>query len=157
VRIMLSDDANGNGIADTYEQSKYNWMRKYKITGTFDPNADYDGDGQSNYAEYLAGTDPFSAKDVFEVKVAGSKEEGVGEEYMKVTFESNPGRTYAVQATDDLGAPSEWKKEKFKTDPKSATTQERVYNTRSQWEEKTIYLLKQGNQRFYKIELEGEK
>ena len=53
----------------------------------------------------------------------------------------------------DLGSPS-WNNEKFKTDPSSEATVERVTNSRSQYEVKTIYLLKQGAQRFYKLELE---
>lgn len=154
IRVMLSDDANGNGIADTYEKSKYNWMRKYKISGTFDPNADYDGDGQSNYAEYLAGTDPFDATDRFGVDTMES-EKDYDDRYLKVTFETNPGRTYAVRETARVDAPAEnWEKGRFKTDPASSATAERVATSRSQWEMKTIYLLKQGEKRFYKIELE---
>jgi len=154
IRVMLADDANGNGIADTYEKSKYNWMRKYKITGTFDPNADYDGDGQSNYAEYLAGTDPFDATDRFGVDTM-ENEKDYDDRYLKVTFEANPGRTYSLREAAELSAPAEnWEKGAFKTDPASEVTTERVVNSRSEWSVKTIYLLKQGEKRFYKIELE---
>jgi len=153
VRIMLSDDANGNGIADTYEQSKYNWMRKYKISGTFDPAADYDGDGQSNYAEYLAGTDPFDKTDRFGVDTM-EDEKNYDERYLKVTFEANAGRTYAVKESSDLGAKGTWERGSFKTDPKDADTAERIVTARDEWELKTIYLLKQGEKRFYRLELE---
>jgi len=154
LRVMLSDDANGNGIADTYEQSKRNWMRKYKFSGDFDPNADYDGDGQSNYAEYLAGTDPFDATDRFGVDTMES-EKDYDDRYLKVTFETNPGRTYAVREAAEANAPAEnWQKGRFKTDPASSATAERVTTSRTEWEMKTIYLLKQGEKRFYKIELE---
>jgi len=153
LRIMLADDANGNGIADTWEKSKYNWMRKYKISGEFDPNADYDGDGLSNYAEYLAGTDPFDATDRLGFDTMES-ELDYDDRYFKVTFEMNPGRTYSLREAADLGtAAANWEKGKFKTDP-TAETVERVVSSRGQWEMMTLYLLKQGEQRFYKIELE---
>jgi len=154
LRIMLSEDANGNGIADTWEKSKYNWMRKYKITGEFDPNADYDGDGQTNYAEYLAGTDPFDAADRLGVDTLENDMDYDGR-YLKVTFEMNPGRTYSLrEAADVETAVERWEKGRFKTDPESETTTERVVNSRSQWQMMTIYLLKQGEKRFYRIEME---
>ena len=39
------------------------WMEAYEIAGEYDPFADYDNDGASNYAEYRAGTNPFDASD----------------------------------------------------------------------------------------------
>lgn len=37
------------------------------VHGTYDPDADWDGDGAANYAEYVAGTDPNKADDCFEI------------------------------------------------------------------------------------------
>ena len=152
LRVMLADDDNGNGIADTYEKSKYYWVRKYKLGDSFDPDADYDGDGQNNYAEYLAGTDPFDATDRFGVDTM-ENDRDYDDNYLKITFETNAGRTYKVIGSSDLENQS-WDNEKFKTDPSSEATVERVTNSRSQYEVKTIYLLKQGARRFYKLELE---
>jgi len=152
LRVMLAQDDNGNGIADAWEKAKYNWMKKYKIQGDFDPNADYDKDGQSNYAEYLAGTDPFDPNDRFGVDTM-EDEKDYDDRYLKVTFEANPGRTYSLREASEVDA-ADWEKGKFKTDPSSEATTERVVNSRSEWAMQTIYLLKQGEKRFYKIELE---
>ena len=45
------DDSNGNGISDQWEES----------FGISDPNADDDGDGESNLTEFQNGTDPRNA------------------------------------------------------------------------------------------------
>jgi len=67
----------------------------------------------------------------------------------------NPGRTYSLREAAEVETVAEnWEKGRFKTDPALETTTERVVNSRSQWQMKTIYLLKQGEKRFYKIELE---
>jgi len=154
LRVMLADDANGNGIADTYEKSKYNWMRKYKISGDFDPNADYDGDGQSNYAEYLAGTDPFDKDDRFGVDTM-ENEKDFDDRYIRITFETNPGRTYSLREAAKLDSEATtWERGAFRAEPSEAAKAERLVNSRSEWKLQTIYLLKQGEQRFYKIELE---
>lgn len=47
-------DANSNGMGDAWEKS-------FNLTN---PSADADGDGSSNLAEYLAGTDPRNAADM---------------------------------------------------------------------------------------------
>jgi len=152
VRVVLSLDADGNGIADVYEKSKYNWMKKYRITGAYDPNGDYDNDGFTNYEEYLAGTDPFSANDRLGISDAGAAE---SDDLIKVTVEVNAGRSYAVRESESLEAETaNWQRGRFKESPEQVGTQERFNTTRSEWELKTIYLLKQGSRRFYKVELE---
>ncbi|MEI6536523.1 MAG: hypothetical protein WCN98_14345, partial [Verrucomicrobiaceae bacterium] len=48
-------DSNGNGLNDAWEN----------LFGITDPTADDDGDGQSNFAEHNAGTDPHDANKFF--------------------------------------------------------------------------------------------
>ncbi len=70
-------------------------------TGTIvvDPAADDDGDGESNAAEDLAGTDLFSANSVLRV-VSATRETPGGA--VTVTWASVPSRSYVVQAATDL-------------------------------------------------------
>jgi hypothetical protein len=63
-------------------------------TNPLDGAQDADGDGQSNKAEYVAGTDPTNALSYLKI------EQGPGAATVSVAAVSN--RTYTVQYTDDL-------------------------------------------------------
>ncbi len=75
---MTSGDADGDQIPDTYEIAN-----GLEALDAADANADGDADGQSNYDEYIAGTDPDDSGDrvmftsqilsasVFEVQISG--------------------------------------------------------------------------------------
>lgn len=158
VRVMLAEDANGNGIADVYERSKeYDMWLADVSDPVFDPDKDYDGDGASNYDEYLAGTDPFDRNDYFRVKRAASLSaaEKDDAEVLALTFEANAGRSYVVRETPSLdpGA-TRWARGVFRLDPADPATVERVTNDKNTWSERTIYLIKSGQSRFYKVEME---
>ena len=70
--------------------------------GDYDPWADYDNDGVSNYGEFLAGTNPFDASDRLRI-TAFRPEEG----QYALAFEHVGGHVYAVSSTDALARP-EW-------------------------------------------------
>ena len=77
----------------------------------YDPAADWDGDGADNYAEYVAGTNPFDPSDLLRIRdfrVAG--------EESLVTFEYVGGHLYALQAAESLVEP-EWMAAEFRTVP----------------------------------------
>ena len=57
-----SKDGETVGVPVEYTDAIAPWMEAYDIEGDYDPFADYDQDGASNYAEYRAGTNPFTPK-----------------------------------------------------------------------------------------------
>ena len=142
IRVMLASDENANGVADEYEEQKqYEGMYMggvYNEDYVYDPAADDDGDGMTNYAEYLAGTDPFVATDY--LKFTKAEMEG---DTFKVSFETNPGRSYLVRGNAAPGASTTGWKEHG-----------RAVNDSKSWGERTLYLIKDGDKCFYRLELE---
>src|SRR5205085_10118269 len=60
---IVADDADLDGMPDSYEKAK-----NFDPNDPSDANADADHDGQSNLAEYLAGTDPHNRNSVLRIK-----------------------------------------------------------------------------------------
>lgn len=75
---------------------------------TYDPWADYDHDGRSNYEEFLAGTIPFDETDYLKIM-----EFEKGAERFRLRFESVGGHVYAVSSLDALAHP-EWMARKIR-------------------------------------------
>jgi hypothetical protein len=65
-----------------------------------DPNADPDGDGQTNLSEFLAGTNPTNSASVFRILSAA-----VAQNSLLVTWMCGGGRTNVLQAAPALGSP----------------------------------------------------
>ncbi|MBI1841516.1 MAG: hypothetical protein HYR88_11785 [Verrucomicrobia bacterium] len=86
-------DTDGDGIPDSWERKYTGGLVKLTQTG------DLDGDGVSDYDEYLAGTDPTKASDRFLVVNIAAANAG---DSVQITWNSNPSRCYQIQERDNL-------------------------------------------------------
>ena len=86
------EDANFDGLPDDW-QARYWGSDPAKWPSA---SEDSDGDGVSNLMEFLAGTDPTSARSVLRTRVADS---GQG---WRVHWDAKPGFIYIVQTSPDL-------------------------------------------------------
>lgn len=86
------------------------WMEACGLEGDYDPFADYDGDGASNYAEYLAGTNPFDETDNLAITAYAAPQNALHE----ISFEYVGGHLYGVATTLSLVNP-EWATQPVKT------------------------------------------
>lgn len=120
--LNLGADSDGDGLPDTWEawqlyQAGYN----PDSTGAWplamiDRTGDFDGDGRSNYLEYLAGTFAGDAAERFELRINERNASQVALEFYGIT-----GKVYTVEHSADmtnwavvavaptrLGAAAEW-------------------------------------------------
>lgn len=90
-------------IPSAYVEEAQLWIDgDESLKGTdYDPWADYDGDGVSNYGEFLAGTNPFDASDRLHITALDPKEDRLA-----LSFEHVGGHVYAVSSTDALAKPA---------------------------------------------------
>jgi hypothetical protein len=157
VDIVLCDDRDGDGIDDElYNELKTEWeVSDYWRRGaTFDPNADYDGDGTSTIQEAYAGTDPFDPESVLRI-TAFSLGQNTGTRSQapaSISFPSVPGRAYTLQTTTNL-ASGAWTSVPFHPDASAGTTvQVLSLRDNDRAAVQTIYLLPAtGPSAFYRI------
>ncbi|MGC4016962.1 MAG: autotransporter-associated beta strand repeat-containing protein [Luteolibacter sp.] len=84
-------------LAGPYELWRFSKFGSYSSAES-DPNADPDGDGQSNQVEFLAGTLPKDGSSRFKAAVV---KDGAG---FKISWNSVIGKSYQVEASSTLGS-----------------------------------------------------
>lgn len=115
--IVLAYDSNENGVADEYESMIESLRFESEgVYSPYGPASDYDGDGVSNYAEYIAGTDPLSAAEVFAINFMDDLAPTIDIQGSRVVirFYAMRGRTYSVAAVDDLTGDPQWENHAFR-------------------------------------------
>jgi hypothetical protein len=83
---------------DNYETAT-SVARSYTVIG----NGDDDGDGQTNADELIAGTDPLNPSSRFQINTIFATPTGT-----TLTWTALPGRTYTVEAREDLSPNGAW-------------------------------------------------
>jgi hypothetical protein len=96
-------------VAQEYVDTIAAWMEAYEIEGEYDPFADYDDDGASNYAEYCAGTNPFDETDKLAITAYAAPQNAPH----ALSFEYVGGHVYGVATTLSLTNP-QWATQKVK-------------------------------------------
>ena len=89
------------GVPVEYTDAIAPWMEAYGIEGDYDPFADYDHDGSSNYAEYCAGTNPFDETDKLAITGYAASQSAPH----AISFEYVGGHLYGVATTRSLTNP----------------------------------------------------
>lgn len=100
--LSLGTFSYGDELPDQYREILWNYYEMEGRTNSiYDlKNDDFDGDGFSNYQEFLAGTDPVLDEDYLRIL----KYFPIGHYGMALQFLSAPGRTYALPAAARVGA-----------------------------------------------------
>lgn len=102
INLTLGADANGDGLPDAWQQSQLyaadimpdenGW--RYDLLGR---DGDFDGDGITNYAEYIAGTYATDGADFLALKIVEKQKTSV-----RLGFRSIIGKTYTLETSPDM-------------------------------------------------------
>jgi len=101
--LTLGEDLDGDGLPDVWEQWQLYQSGLYPDESgewdlsLIDGSGDFDGDGQSNLQEYIAGTFAGDKTEMFELEIKEKTDEAVRLEFYAVT-----GKTYTIEASSDL-------------------------------------------------------
>ncbi len=151
VRLVAAKDDDGDGVADEYAEAIMDQLpSSHPAYGkTFNKNADYDGDGISNYDEYLAGTDPLTDGDSLAFETLAQASDG---DLLKAEFITATGRVYGLVAAETVDGFTDVR-EPFKRKDDKTAPDNTTYVEDEGSDVRTIYLLKSGKSRFYKLQL----
>ena len=156
LNLKAAASSNGKGVADQYLRDiRWDLEDMGLAMGDYDPNADYDGDGVSNYMEYLAGTDAFDPSDAG-LKILSWREVEGNEGVMEATFLPSRGRAYyAERAPTDGEKSMVFEHRTHQTDPAPDAPAKNYLITEDEDPEvHAVYLYKEGASSLYRLRLE---
>ena len=143
-------DSETVSVPQEYVDTVVAYMEAYERDGEYDPFADYDEDGASNYAEYCAGTNPFDASDKLAITAYSMSSTSLH----ALSFEYVGGHIYGVATTRSLTNP-EWATQGVK-ESETDTEHEQVMPSADEEEvgEKIIYVVpaEGSTSQFFKLE-----
>ena len=100
--LTLGEDLDNDGLPDAWEQWQLYQAGRFPgedgiwAINLLDKNGDFDGDGQSNFMEYLAGTFAGDATEFFKLDIKEKLAEKVRFEFYGIT-----GKTYTIERSTD--------------------------------------------------------
>lgn len=109
MRTFAAPDGGTVSVPEEFIRYYQPWLDVY-CSGRFDPFADPDGDGRTNYTEYLEGTDLFNPDEG--LKIVSFTREG---DELLLGFNYQPGVIYTLLGADVLGAGEDWRETPFRT------------------------------------------
>ncbi len=164
--LKLMSDTIVPGIDDDYVRYAEAHGRTYRNPGTgqayiasgasYNPDADYDGDGVSNREEYLAGTDPFNAEEAG-LKVTSFKivKADDGSDMVELGFKPVYGFAYSVErSTNRVDAAHGFAIHPHRSEPKRASGERKYIDETEDVEERKVYLDKVGELGLFRIRLD---
>jgi len=156
LNLKAATCTNGKGVADQYLRDiRYDLEDMGLTASDYDPNADYDGDGVSNYAEYLAGTDAFDPSDAG-LKILSWRAVEGNEDVMEATFLPGRGRAYSVERAPSVGEKAmvfEHRAHQAGPAP-DAPAKNYLITEDEEPEVHAVYLYKEGASSLYRLRLE---
>lgn len=106
IDLTLGVDSDNDGIPDDWELSLISRTSRYNSLDDVNPDDDLDGDGLTNYEEYLAHTYAYDVLDGLDLKIVSVTENGYVIEFLAITDHS-----YTILgSTDAIG----WSEQPFK-------------------------------------------
>ena len=162
LNVQAAQCTNPYGLSDSYLADILAYVDAVGIEGFLDdngnyqPNADLDGDGVSNYIEYLAGTDPFDPDDAG-LKILSWRAVEGNPDLMEATFLPGPNRAYSAEraAPAGNGLSPTFELRPHQLTPERNAVKKNYLNTGSEDPEvRAIYLYKEGSSSLYRLRLE---
>jgi len=142
----LGADTDGDGLPDVWEE--WQLFQAGRIQGTpgwslalITRDGDFDGDGTSNYLEYLAGTFAGDATERFELTLTGKAGNVVAFQFFGIT-----GKAYGIEESADLQT---WTPAKFATSPGGPSAQ--LYTATNIAVQSAYVTVSGGTSRFFRL------
>lgn len=111
IDLTLGPSSSNDGLPDAWKQDLLNADSSGRLHSFADirPGDDLDGDGMTNYEEFVAGTNPLDKSDALDLAVTE-----VSNGIAHLQFYAVRGRTYHLTSSTDMAT---WSQQPFSTEP----------------------------------------